>query len=105
METLFRKAHMLGPSEPRADVCLVTSVWCSPQVPWSTGTECVAKYNFQATNEQDLPFAKGDVLTIIGVTRVSEAHSHAQISPTQISPSHRPRSDPLPGPWRDRGAS
>ena len=43
-------------------------------MPWSTGTECVAKYNFQATNEQDLPFAKGDVLTIIGVTRVREAH-------------------------------
>uniref|UniRef100_A0A669CWH2 Tyrosine-protein kinase n=1 Tax=Oreochromis niloticus TaxID=8128 RepID=A0A669CWH2_ORENI len=38
-------------------------------VPWSTGTECVAKYNFQTANEQDLPFCKGDVLTIIGVTR------------------------------------
>ncbi|KAK2919747.1 tyrosine-protein kinase CSK isoform X1 [Channa argus] len=37
--------------------------------PWSTGTECVAKYNFQTANEQDLPFCKGDVLTIIGVTR------------------------------------
>uniref|UniRef100_A0A3P8ZNP6 Tyrosine-protein kinase n=1 Tax=Esox lucius TaxID=8010 RepID=A0A3P8ZNP6_ESOLU len=30
---------------------------------------CVAKYNFQSSNEQDLPFCKGDVLTIIGVTR------------------------------------
>lgn len=40
------------------------------QVPWSTGTECVAKYNFQTANDQDLPFCKGDVLTIIGVTRV-----------------------------------
>ncbi|CDQ95886.1 unnamed protein product [Oncorhynchus mykiss] len=39
------------------------------QVPWLPGTECVAKYNFQSTNEQDLPFCKGDVLTIIGVTR------------------------------------
>uniref|UniRef100_A0A8C7U111 Tyrosine-protein kinase n=1 Tax=Oncorhynchus mykiss TaxID=8022 RepID=A0A8C7U111_ONCMY len=38
-------------------------------VPWLPGTECVAKYNFQSTNEQDLPFCKGDVLTIIGVTR------------------------------------
>lgn len=45
------------------------------QTPWSTGTECVAKYNFQTTNEQDLPFCKGDVLTIIGVTRVSKAYS------------------------------
>lgn len=41
------------------------------QVPWSTGTECVAKYNFQTATEQDLPFCKGDLLTIIGVTRVS----------------------------------
>lgn len=41
------------------------------QAPWSTGTECIAKYNFQTANEQDLPFCKGDVLTIIGVTRVS----------------------------------
>ncbi|KAA8596134.1 hypothetical protein FQN60_011425, partial [Etheostoma spectabile] len=37
--------------------------------PWSTGSECVAKYNFQTANEQDLPFCKGDVLTIIGATR------------------------------------
>lgn len=44
---------------------------CVMQAPWSTGTECVAKYNFQTANEQDLPFCKGDVLTIIGVTRVS----------------------------------
>lgn len=40
------------------------------QAPWSSGTECVAKYNFQTANDQDLPFCKGDVLTIIGVTRV-----------------------------------
>ncbi|PWA29011.1 hypothetical protein CCH79_00006192, partial [Gambusia affinis] len=39
------------------------------QVPWSSGTECVAKYNFKPGTEQDLPFCKGDVLTIIGVTR------------------------------------
>lgn len=48
------------------------------QVPWSTGTECVAKYNFQTANEQDLPFCKGDVLTIIGVTRVRLDRSKAQ---------------------------
>eukprot|EP00064_Thunnus_orientalis_P003230 superscaffoldBa00000255_g3239 len=46
--------------------------------PWSTGTECVAKYNFQTANEQDLPFCKGDVLTIIGVTR------HASIIDTIV---------------------
>ncbi|GAA6068646.1 tyrosine-protein kinase CSK, partial [Tachysurus ichikawai] len=37
--------------------------------PWPPGTECVAKYNFQGTTEQDLPFSKGDVLSIIGVTK------------------------------------
>lgn len=49
----------------------VSSLSCVMQAPWSTGTECVAKYNFQTANEQDLPFCKGDVLTIIGVTRVN----------------------------------
>ncbi|KPP71629.1 tyrosine-protein kinase CSK-like [Scleropages formosus] len=39
------------------------------QTSWPPGTECVAKYNFQGTTEQDLPFSKGDVLTIIGVTK------------------------------------
>ncbi|CAB1322646.1 unnamed protein product [Coregonus sp. 'balchen'] len=33
------------------------------------GTECMAKYNFKGTTEQDLPFNKGDVLTIIVVTK------------------------------------
>uniref|UniRef100_A0A8C2BX72 Tyrosine-protein kinase n=1 Tax=Cyprinus carpio TaxID=7962 RepID=A0A8C2BX72_CYPCA len=36
---------------------------------WPPGTECVAKYNFQGSTEQDLPFCKGDLLTIIGVTK------------------------------------
>lgn len=40
------------------------------QTPWPPGTECVAKYNFQGTTQQDLPFSKGDVLSIIGVTKV-----------------------------------
>ncbi|KAG5848836.1 hypothetical protein ANANG_G00103650 [Anguilla anguilla] len=39
------------------------------QTTWPPGAECVAKYNFQGTTEQDLPFCKGDVLTIIGVTK------------------------------------
>uniref|UniRef100_A0A3Q2CLY1 non-specific protein-tyrosine kinase n=1 Tax=Cyprinodon variegatus TaxID=28743 RepID=A0A3Q2CLY1_CYPVA len=37
--------------------------------PWPQGTECVARYNFKGTSEQDLPFNKGDVLTIIIVTK------------------------------------
>ncbi|XP_023675458.1 tyrosine-protein kinase CSK [Paramormyrops kingsleyae] len=39
------------------------------QASWPPGTECVAKYNFQGISVQDLPFCKGDVLTIIGVTK------------------------------------
>lgn len=37
---------------------------------WPSGTECIAKYNFHGTAEQDLPFSKGDVLTIVAVTKV-----------------------------------
>ncbi|XP_005994145.1 tyrosine-protein kinase CSK [Latimeria chalumnae] len=36
---------------------------------WASGTECIAKYNFQGAASQDLPFSKGDVLTIVGVTK------------------------------------
>uniref|UniRef100_H2V3G0 Tyrosine-protein kinase n=1 Tax=Takifugu rubripes TaxID=31033 RepID=H2V3G0_TAKRU len=39
------------------------------QAPWPQGTECVARYNFKGTSEHDLPFKKGDVLTIIVVTK------------------------------------
>ncbi|RXN15495.1 tyrosine- kinase CSK-like protein [Labeo rohita] len=41
------------------------------QTSWPPGTECVAKYNFQGSTEQDLPFCKGDLLTIIGVTKLT----------------------------------
>lgn len=41
-----------------------------PKAPWPQGTECVARYNFKGTSEHDLPFKKGDVLTIIIVTKV-----------------------------------
>uniref|UniRef100_A0AAY4DK52 Tyrosine-protein kinase n=1 Tax=Denticeps clupeoides TaxID=299321 RepID=A0AAY4DK52_9TELE len=45
--------------------------WRSLRTPvvWPPGTECIAKYNFQGTTGQDLPFSKGDVLSIIGVTK------------------------------------
>ncbi|KAJ8343229.1 hypothetical protein SKAU_G00305580 [Synaphobranchus kaupii] len=39
------------------------------QITWPAGAECIAKYNFLGTTEQDLPFSKGDLLTIIGVTK------------------------------------
>ncbi|NWT75855.1 CSK kinase, partial [Prunella himalayana] len=32
---------------------------------WPSGTECIAKYNFHGPPPQDLPFSKGDVLTIV----------------------------------------
>lgn len=40
------------------------------QAAWPSGTECIAKYSFHGTAEQDLPFCKGDVLTIVAVTKV-----------------------------------
>ncbi|KAG8576129.1 hypothetical protein GDO81_009779 [Engystomops pustulosus] len=39
------------------------------QTPWPAGTECVANYDFQRRTDQDLPFTKGEVLTIVAVTR------------------------------------
>ncbi|XDV28429.1 hypothetical protein PO909_031746, partial [Leuciscus waleckii] len=36
---------------------------------WPFGTECVAKYNFQGSTDLDLPFSKGDLLTIISITK------------------------------------
>lgn len=57
---------------------MLPSLCVSPQAAWPPGTECVAKYNFQGTTGQDLPFFKGDVLTIIGVTKVrNEGHDTA----------------------------
>lgn len=49
---------------------LICDPFISPKAPWPQGTECVARYNFKGTSEQDLPFKKGDVLTIIVVTKV-----------------------------------
>ncbi|XP_034443468.1 tyrosine-protein kinase CSK-like isoform X1 [Hippoglossus hippoglossus] len=39
------------------------------QTPWPQGTECVARYSFKGTSEHDLPFNKGDLLSIIVVTK------------------------------------
>uniref|UniRef100_A0AAY4DB74 Tyrosine-protein kinase n=1 Tax=Denticeps clupeoides TaxID=299321 RepID=A0AAY4DB74_9TELE len=36
---------------------------------WPSGTECLAKYNFKGSTAQDLPFCKGDVLTILSATK------------------------------------
>lgn len=44
------------------------------QTPWQQGTECVARYNFTGTSEQDLPFNTGDVLTIVVATKVRGHH-------------------------------
>lgn len=51
--------------------CEALTVFRAPrQAVWPSGTECIAKYNFHGTAEQDLPFSKGDVLTIVAVTKV-----------------------------------
>lgn len=52
--------------------------WFVTQASWPPGTECVAKYNFQGSTEQDLPFCKGDLLTIIGVTKVTTNENHLE---------------------------
>ncbi|KAG8440307.1 hypothetical protein GDO86_006172 [Hymenochirus boettgeri] len=39
------------------------------QAPWQAGTECVANYDFQGKADQDLPFSKGEMLTIVAVTK------------------------------------
>lgn len=36
---------------------------------WSRGTECVARYNFNGSATHDLPFKKGDILTIVSASR------------------------------------
>lgn len=59
---------------------------CSRQAVWPSGTECIAKYNFHGTAEQDLPFSKGDVLTIIAVTKVSCPLSLQPLTPASGSP-------------------
>nr|AAI69994.1 C-src tyrosine kinase [Xenopus laevis] len=39
------------------------------QAPWQAGIECIANYDFQGKAEQDLDFSKGEVLTIVAVTK------------------------------------
>lgn len=56
---------------------LVSKITSFLQGPWPQGTECVAKYNFKGTSEHDLPFTKGDVLTIIVVTKVTLVCTYA----------------------------
>ncbi|XP_070542818.1 tyrosine-protein kinase CSK-like [Ptychodera flava] len=36
---------------------------------WDEGTECIAKFEFKASTPDDLPFKKGDVLTILRATK------------------------------------
>ncbi|XP_003386644.1 PREDICTED: tyrosine-protein kinase CSK-like [Amphimedon queenslandica] len=37
--------------------------------PWVAGTKCTAKYNFIGSSPHDLPFRKGDILTIVSPTK------------------------------------
>lgn len=59
--------------------------WFVTQASWPPGTECVAKYNFQGSTEQDLPFCKGDLLTIIGVTKVTTNENHLGYSNVRLT--------------------
>ncbi|XP_065836431.1 tyrosine-protein kinase CSK-like [Oscarella lobularis] len=36
---------------------------------WKSGAECVAKFNFEGISQDDLPFKKNDVLTILSASR------------------------------------
>jgi SH3 domain len=41
------------------------------QTPWQPGTEVVALYKFVGNSSDDLPFKRGDILTIVRATAVS----------------------------------
>ncbi|XP_077869842.1 tyrosine-protein kinase CSK-like [Saccoglossus kowalevskii] len=36
---------------------------------WPEGTECIARYEFKASTPDDLPFKKGDVITVVRSTK------------------------------------
>jgi len=38
---------------------------CVIQIPWHTGTEVVALYKFPGNSPEDLPFRRGEILTIV----------------------------------------
>jgi len=40
------------------------------QEAWSPGTEVVSMYNFQGNSAEDLPFKRGEVMTIVRATKV-----------------------------------
>ena len=46
------------------------SIQAMVQEQWPPGTEVVAMYNFKGNSNEDLPFSKRDVLTIVKPTRV-----------------------------------
>ena len=42
-----------------------------PVEKWEPGTECIAKYEFQGTTLDDLPFKKGELIVIVQASKVS----------------------------------
>ncbi|KAK2138823.1 hypothetical protein LSH36_2363g00000 [Paralvinella palmiformis] len=40
-----------------------------PQEAWSPGTEVVSMYNFRGNSAEDLPFKRGEVMTIVRATK------------------------------------
>jgi len=43
---------------------------------WQAGQEVIAVYDFRASSKEDLPFVKGDVLTIVRATKVPVGGCH-----------------------------
>ena len=56
----FRLCHLIA-----------LTMLCTVQIPWQTGTEVVALYKFTGYKSEDLPFRRGDILTIVHSSAVS----------------------------------
>lgn len=54
------------------------------QEAWSRGTQVVANYNFEGSSPDDLPFKKGDVLTIVQPTKVGQSACLCDFLPEQV---------------------
>jgi len=46
-------------------LCSRVELDCVIQIPWQSGTEVVTLYKFPGNSAEDLPFKRGEILTII----------------------------------------
>ncbi|XP_033750735.1 tyrosine-protein kinase CSK-like isoform X2 [Pecten maximus] len=56
-------------TDMKMDQRLINQQHGLPSEAWKPGQEVVASYNFQGSSAEDLPFKKGDILTIVEPTR------------------------------------